>query len=94
MKSVKVEIANKEYNLTGDPGLIEKSRDMVNAHIAKLRMINGKQNTDDLSILVALNIAEEKIIFQQDIQKKLETSLDQIEKLTQFADSLHTDRVL
>jgi len=88
LKSIKVEIGNKEYRLTGEPELIEESRSVVNGQIDLLRMSNGKQNGDTLSVLAALNIAEEKILFEKQTRNQIQSTINEIEKLTEFADSL------
>jgi cell division protein ZapA (FtsZ GTPase activity inhibitor) len=90
LKSIKVEIGNKEYRLTGEPELVEESRSAVNEQIEQLRMSNGKQNGDTLSVLAALNIAEEKIIFERQTQNQIQSTISEIEKLTEFANSLFT----
>lgn len=87
MSSVKIQIGHKEYPLTGDEELIRQSADMVNGQLEDIRKHVGDRSPETLAVLVALNIAEQKILNESKTENDLNFITDELMKMMDHVDS-------
>lgn len=87
MSSVKIKIGDKEYPLTGDEELIRQSADVVNTQMEDIKKHISDKSPETLSVLVALNIAEQKILKESKVENDLNFITDELLKMMEHLDS-------
>jgi len=90
LSSIKVQIGDKEYPLTGDENLIRQAADMVNTQLEDIKKHIGDRSPETLSVLVALNIAERKILHESKTENDLNFITDELMKMMDHIDSSFT----
>lgn len=84
-KTVRVNIGGKDLTLRGEnEGRIFASVQVVNMHIQQLQQSLREQSTPTLSLLAALNIAEQYNEVRLQNERDIEFINGELEKMTQY----------
>jgi cell division protein ZapA (FtsZ GTPase activity inhibitor) len=85
MKTVRVKIGNQEYNLRSDnEAKLRAVADQVDRQFRQVQAATQEPSTATLSMLAALNVAEEGYELRQQQQVDNEYLASEIEKMMQF----------
>ncbi len=87
-KSIKVIIGGREFRLYGDDEeLIQRAAEEVNTKIKDIESTQSHLPANTVSILSALNLAEEKLKTEKDKEAKLDKLESELKKMCDFLET-------
>lgn len=85
MNTFSISIGNKEYVLTGENELtIKEAAELVDSKIKELKQHYGDEPLNTLTVLAALNIAEQSIQHQNRSNMSNRYLLDELGKMAEY----------